>query len=72
MDAIKEMTQSEGWEILEQFINDRIEENKNRLMACELKDVIKHRERVGALNSVLLYIKSTIEEGEEALKGGNE
>jgi hypothetical protein len=62
----------EGWPIVEQYIKDRIEENRNRLMTCEIKDVIKHRAEVKAYNSVLLYIKTTIEEGKQALKGGNE
>jgi hypothetical protein len=72
MEALKNMMALEGWPIVEQFIKDRIEENKNRLMNCELKDVIKHRAKAEALNSVLLYIKTTVEEGENALKGGNE
>jgi hypothetical protein len=67
MEALQQMLQLEGWPLVEQHIKDEIERSKSRLLTCDLKEVIEHRARIKALNSVLLYIRDTINAGQEAL-----
>lgn len=64
-DAIRYMTQCEGWQIIEQFIQQRIDDNKNKLMSCELEKVPEHRAAAKALESVFLHINHIGKEGNE-------
>jgi hypothetical protein len=64
-DAIRYMKQCEGWQIIEQFMKARIDDNKNKLMTCELDRVPEHRSAAKALESVFLHIKQIENEGNE-------
>lgn len=68
MHAILELKNTDGWQIIEQFIKDKMEDSKSRLLKCELKDVIKHRSRYESFKQVLFYIDSLITKGKEQLK----
>lgn len=62
--ALQYMTSVEGWVYLQQYIQSRIDDNMKKLLTCSgWDDVIKHRAKVEALNSVFIYINQTIEEG---------
>lgn len=50
------LLQSEGWQIVHQYITGQIQYHENQLLTCKLEDVIKHRERRDALNLVLIFI----------------
>jgi len=62
-EALRHMQGTEGWRLLEQYLRERIDDSRNRLMSCELEDVMKHRHEAKALEAVLIYIDQTIEEG---------
>lgn len=68
MEQMRDMKDTEGWQLVEQYIKNRIEDNKNRLMTCPIEDIEKHRERVKTLESVLLYADEVIEQGMETLR----
>lgn len=64
-DAVRYMKQSEGWQIIEQFMQQRIDDNKNKLLSCELDKVPEHRAAAKALDAVFLHIKQIESEGNE-------
>jgi hypothetical protein len=64
-DAIRYMIQSEGWQLIEQFMQARIDDSKNKLMSCELEKVPEHRAAAKALESVFFHIKQIVNEGNE-------
>lgn len=68
-EAIRQMQQSIGWEIVSKFINKKIEQNKKELMSCLIEDVIKHRAKVKAYESIGVHLSgilNLIEENEDA------
>lgn len=67
MEAVQYMLDTDGWPVIEKFIRERIEDHKNQLLRCPVEEITKHRERVEAFNSVLLYVRQVIDEGREAL-----
>ena len=68
MEYLRDMRDMEGWQLVETFINDRIKDHTDQLLTCEMEDIRKHRERVEAYKSVLLYVEDEIEKGMEALQ----
>ena len=62
------MMMMEGWQEVEEFLRDRIADNRNRLMSCEMVDVVKHRAKVEAFESVFIHIKEVIEEGDREMR----
>jgi hypothetical protein len=64
-DAIRYMIQCEGWQIIEQFMTQRIDDNKNKLMSCDLEKVPEHRAAAKALESVFLHINQIVNEGND-------
>lgn len=64
-DAIRYMKQCEGWQIVEQFMQDRIDDNKSKLMSCSIEKVPEHRAAAKALESVFLHINKIVNEGNE-------
>ncbi|OXM17324.1 hypothetical protein [Paenibacillus herberti] len=53
-----------GWQQVESFIAGRIHDRMQQLRTCgSWEEVIQHRAGVEALESVLLYISTTIEKG---------
>ncbi len=67
MEAVQCMLDTDGWPVIEKYIRERIEDHKNQLLRCPIEEITKHRERVEAYNSVLLYVRQVIDEGKEAL-----
>jgi len=65
-ESLQQMIDGEGWGYVQEYINERIADHTNQLLTCKLEDVMKHRTKVEAFNSVLLFVKDAIEEG----KGG--
>lgn len=64
--AIRFMTETVGWQLVEQHIQGRIEAARNQLMTCQgWDDVIKHRATANALHAVLVHIETTLKEDDE-------
>ena len=63
MENLREMKLTEGWTMVEAFINRQIEASKSRLETCPLEEVEKHRHKMEAYRSVLRYIDDQIEKG---------
>lgn len=66
--ALRNLASTEGWAYVESFMQERMEDSKNRLLTCELEEVAKHRARVEALQSVFIFIQKTIEEGRDGIE----
>ena len=65
-EALQQMIDGEGWPHVKDYIERRITDHRNQLMTCKLEDVTKHRAKVEAYSSVLLYVKDAIEEAQKA------
>lgn len=68
MEVVRELTNTEGWALVEQFITSKVDDHRKQLMTCKLEDVMKHRHKAEALESVLLYVQEVITKGQEALE----
>ncbi|GIO13543.1 hypothetical protein J19TS2_30980 [Cohnella xylanilytica] len=60
------MTETVGWRELEEHIRGRISDHRNQLMTCATWDeVLEHRHKAEALESVFSHIQETIQKGAE-------
>lgn len=65
-EALRHLTNTEGWQTVEQYILQRAADSRQRLMDCATwEKVHEHRGEAQALEAVLSYIDQTIREGEE-------
>lgn len=65
MHALQDMTRMEGWKIVEEYMTGHIEEQKDRLLTCDMDKVPERRGAVKALRGVFAFINDTIEKGIE-------
>lgn len=63
MEYLRDMQMMEGWQIVEKFINERIEDNRSRLESCDIEDVEKHRHKIDAYKSIFRFIEDSIDAG---------
>lgn len=63
MEVLREMLLTEGWQLVEKFIHEKIIDCRSRLETCDLDYVIRIREQIQTYKSVLQYVEDTIEEG---------
>jgi nitrogen regulatory protein PII-like uncharacterized protein len=57
---IEEMTETDGWKIVQQFIEERIDDNKQQLMRCPIENVMEHRIRAETYQSILTHVKDLL------------
>lgn len=61
---IEHLIETLGWQHVQRFIEARIEHHKNQLQTCALDDVMKHRHKIEAYNSIFTEINSILEVAE--------
>lgn len=60
------MAETVGFRDLEKHIRDRAADHRDQLMTCKTwEEVLEHRHKAEALESVLSHIQETIQKGEE-------
>lgn len=64
-DAFRNLLASEGWRLIDQFIQERISDNKDRLMTCKVEQVMDLRSKVDAYNSIYSHLNEILEGEEE-------
>ena len=62
------MLDTDGWQVVDEYLKQRIQDHKDQLMSCDIEDVVKHRAKAEALRSVLLYLQDIIDEGQQEVK----
>lgn len=63
-EALQRMIDGDGWPHVQNYIERRIADHTNQLLTCKIEDVLKHRAKVETFNSVLLFVKDAITEGQ--------
>ena len=63
MELLRDMKDTEGWKLVDTYISDRIKDHTNQLITCPIEAIEKHRQRIEAYKSVLLYVEDEIEKG---------
>jgi hypothetical protein len=63
--SLQELIETDGWPIVDQFINERIADNTNQLLTCPAEKITEHRAMVKAFNSVFLFIQGVIDDAQE-------
>jgi hypothetical protein len=62
------MVDTAGWRDVEKHIRDRAADHRAQLMTCKSwEEVLEHRHKAEALESVLSHIKESIRKGEEEI-----
>jgi len=62
-EVLREMLAGEAWQFVQDYIGGRITYHTRQLLSCDMEEVPKHRAKVEAFNSVLLFIQDAIEYG---------
>ena len=63
--ALQEMAKTEGWKIVEEYLQRKIEDHKDQLVTCDMDKFEEVRGSVKALKGVFVYINTTIAKGIE-------
>jgi len=70
-DAYRLMMQTAGWQLLEKYIRDRSQDERNQLMHCKTwEEVLEHRHRAEGLEMVLSHVEHTLQESREGVEEG--
>ena len=56
MEAISTLTQSEGWKILKNWIEKRVDSEKESLLVCPIEEVPVKRAEIKAYKSILYKV----------------
>lgn len=60
-EVLREMLAGEGWQFVQEYMEGRIAYHTKQLLICDMEEVPKHRAKVEAFNSVLLFIQEALE-----------
>jgi len=64
--AVWEMTQTEGWHIIESLVNKEIEIETKDLLDCPVEEDLEHKQLIKAYKKVLSMVAGVIKERDEA------
>lgn len=63
--AVWEMTQTEGWNIIKNLIDQELEIESKDLLDCPLEEDLEHKQMIKAYRKVLSMVDSVIKERDE-------
>jgi hypothetical protein len=63
--AVWEMTQTEGWNIIKNLIDQELEIESKDLLDCPLEEDLEHKQMIKAYRKVLSMVESVIKERDE-------
>ena len=67
-EAVREMTKSEGWKIIEQWINGVVTSKTLQLLDCPLDEVYEKRAEIRTFRSIISRVKEYVQYAREAEK----
>lgn len=62
--AFVDMKSTEGWRLLEEYLDELIETAKNSLLTCQMEKIVIYRVRVEMVKALRAFIDQEIEKGE--------
>ncbi len=60
--AVWEMTQTEGWQIIKNLIDQELEIESKDLLDCPIEEDLEHKQMIKAYRKVLSMVDSVIKE----------
>lgn len=57
-ESIHQLEQSDGWELVKKYIDERIADHTGQLLHCKLEDVTLHRNSIKTLELIYDHIES--------------
>lgn len=63
--AVWEMTQTEGWNIIKNLIDQELEIESKDLLDCPIEEDLEHKQMIKAYRKVLSMVDSVIKERDE-------
>ena len=63
--AVWEMTQTEGWNIIKSLIDQELEIESKDLLDCPIEEDLEHKQMIKAYRKVLSMVDSVIKERDE-------
>lgn len=63
--AVWEMTQTEGWQIIKNLIDQELEIESKDLLDCPIEEDLEHKQMIKAYRKVLSMVDSVIKERDE-------
>lgn len=63
--AVWEMTQTEGWQIIKNLIDQEIEIESKDLLDCPIEEDLEHKQMIKAYRKALSMVDSVIKERDE-------
>lgn len=63
--AIQDLISSNGWQYVESFIKNRVDDCKAKLVTCKLDEVMDNRSKIIAYGTIDSFIKEALEDPEE-------
>lgn len=63
--AVWEMTQTEGWQIIKNLIDQELEIENKDLLDCPIEEDLEHKQMIKAYRKVLSMVDSVIKERDE-------
>ncbi len=63
--AVWEMTQTEGWQIIKNLIDQELEIESKDLLDCPREEDLEHKQMIKAYRKVLSMVDSVIKERDE-------
>lgn len=63
--AVWEMTQTEGWQIIKNLIDQELEIESKDLLDCPIEEDLEHKQLIKAYRKVLSLVDSVIKERDE-------
>lgn len=63
--AVWEMTQTEGWQIIKNLIDQELEIESKDLLDCPIEEDLEHKQMIRAYRKVLSMVDSVIKERDE-------
>lgn len=64
--AVWEMTQTQGWQIIKNLIDQELEIESKDLLDCPIEEDLEHKQLIKAYRKVLSMVDSVIKERDEA------
>lgn len=55
-EAIRQMQETEGWQLVSNYIEAKLIDHKGQLLHCSLEEVMKHRHMITAYNSINIHL----------------
>lgn len=63
--AVWEMTQTDGWQIIKNLIDQELEIESKDLLDCPIEEDLEHKQMIKAYRKVLSMVDSVIKERDE-------